>query len=97
MPAQLTTILYISEYREKASGEFFIGLATGHTRLEDDSDAVQTFNITTFYPLNEEVPSYVPKLHEGQVLSVANSKFSIGSNNQIDVRSFKLIIPINFS
>ena len=86
MPAQLSTILYISEYKEKTSSEFIIGLATGLTRLEDNSDAIQTFNITTFYPLNEEVPSYVPKLHEGQVLSIANSKFSIGSDNNIDVR-----------
>jgi len=87
MPAQLFTVLYISEYREKTSNEFFIGMATGHTRLEEDSDSMQTFNITVFYPLNEEKPCYVPKLKEGQVLSIANSKFNIGSNsNQIDVR-----------
>ena len=96
MPAQLSTILYISEYREKTSNEFIIGLATGLTRLEDNSVAIQTFNITTFYPLNEEVPSYVPKLHEGQVLSVANSKFSSGSDNNIDVSIYQFIL-INFS
>ena len=53
MPAQLSMILYISEYKEKASGEFFIGMVTGHTRLEGNSDA-QEFNITVFYPLNKE-------------------------------------------
>jgi len=86
MPAQLSTVLYISDYREKSSAEFFIGMATGHTRLEENSDTVQTFNITVFYPLNEEKPCYVPKLKEGQILSIANSKFNVGSNNQIDVR-----------
>jgi len=96
MPAQLSTILYISEYREKTSNEFIIGLATGLTRLEENSDAIQTFNITTFYPLNEEVPSYVPKLHERQVLSVANSKLSSGSDNNIDVSIYQFIL-INFS
>ena len=87
MPAQLSTILYISEYREKTSGEFFIGMAIGYTRLEENSDATQTFKITIFYPLDEEKPCYVPRLKEGQVLSIANSKFAIGSSeNQIDVR-----------
>jgi hypothetical protein len=32
MPAQLSTILYISEYKEM-SGEFFIGMATGYTKI----------------------------------------------------------------
>jgi len=92
MPAQLSTILYISEYRKKTSGEFFIGIATGHTRLEENSNAIQTFNITVFYSLDEEKPIYVPKLEEGQVLSIANSKFAIGSvDNQIDVRTTILI------
>ena len=87
MPAQLFTVLYIYEYREKTSNEFFIGMATGYTRLEENSDAMQMFNITVFYPLDEEKPCYVPKLKEGQVLSIANSKFNIGSTgNQIDVR-----------
>ncbi|GET58521.1 hypothetical protein GLOIN_2v1791191 [Rhizophagus irregularis DAOM 181602=DAOM 197198] len=34
MPAQLSTILYISEYKEMP-GEFFIGMATGYTRFEE--------------------------------------------------------------
>ncbi|UZN99853.1 uncharacterized protein OCT59_001118 [Rhizophagus irregularis] len=34
MPVQLSTILYISEYREKTPGEFFIGIAIRYTRLE---------------------------------------------------------------
>lgn len=87
MPIQLSTILYISDYKEKTSGEFFIGTAIGYTRLEEDSDAVQKFNITIFYPLDPEKPCYVPRLKQGQVLSVANSKFTNGSNNQIDVSS----------
>jgi hypothetical protein len=86
MPAQLSAIIYISEYREKTSGEYFIGLGTAHARLEDSSDAMQTFNITVFYPLDEENPCYVPKLEEGLILSIANSKFNIGINNKIDVR-----------
>jgi len=85
MPAQLSTIMYISEYKEKTSGEFFVGTATGHTRIDENSNTVQTFNITVFYPLDQEKPCYVPRLEEGQVLSVANSKFTSGSNNQIDV------------
>ena len=85
MPAQLSTIMYISEYKEKSSGEFFIGTVMGHTRIDENSDAVQTFNITVFYPLDQEKPCYVPKLEEGQVLSIANSKFARGPDNQIDV------------
>jgi hypothetical protein len=92
MPAQLSAIIYISEYKEKTSGEFFIGLGIGHARLEDNSDAMQTFNITVFYPLDEEKPCYVPKLKEGQILSIANSKFNVGLNNQIDVRINFLIL-----
>uniref|UniRef100_U9UJC7 Uncharacterized protein n=1 Tax=Rhizophagus irregularis (strain DAOM 181602 / DAOM 197198 / MUCL 43194) TaxID=747089 RepID=U9UJC7_RHIID len=38
MPVQLSTILYISEYREKTPGEFFIGIAIRYTRLEDPQD-----------------------------------------------------------
>ena len=56
-----------------------------HTRIDENSDAVQSFNIIVFYPLDQEKPCYVPRLEEGQVLSVANSKFTSGSNNQIDV------------
>jgi len=43
------------EYREKTSSEFFIETATGHTILEENSDAIQTFNITVFSH-NEEKP-----------------------------------------
>ena len=85
MPAQLSKILYISDYKEKTSAEFFIGTALGYTRLEEEGDAAQTFNITVFYPVDETKPCYLPKLSEGQVLSVANSKFSKGSNNELDV------------
>lgn len=85
MPAQLSTILYISNYKEKTSTEFFVGTALGYTRLEEEGDAVQTFNITVFYPVDEIKPCYLPKLCEGQVLSIANSKFSKGSNNELDV------------
>ena len=61
-------------------------MAIGYTRLKENSDATQTFNITIFYPLDEEKPCYVSRLKEGQVLSIANSKFAIGSSdNQIDV------------
>ena len=92
MPAQLSAIIYISEYKEKTSEEFFIGLGIGYARLEDNSDAMQTFNIIVFYPLDEEKPCYVPKLKEGQILSIANSKFNVGLNNQIDVRINFLIL-----
>lgn len=84
MPAQISTILYISEYKEKASSGFFIGNAIGHTRI-DESDNVQMFNITVFYPVDESKPSYVPKISEGQILSISNSKFTKGNNNELDV------------
>jgi hypothetical protein len=87
MPAQISTVLYISEYKEKTSSGFFIGNATGYTRLQDD-DKVQIFNITIFYPMDETKPRYVPKIKEGQVLSIANSKFSKGNNNELDVSYF---------
>lgn len=77
--------MYIADYREKTSGDYFVGTAVGYTRLEENGDAVQTFNITAFYPLDEEKPTYVPRLKEGQVLSVANSKFSKGMDNTINV------------
>jgi hypothetical protein len=85
MPAQLSTILYISEYREKASTGFFVGNAVGYTRIEENEEHVQKFNITTFYPVEKSKPCYLPKLKEGQVLSVSNSKFSKGTNNELDV------------
>ncbi|POG64756.1 hypothetical protein GLOIN_2v1782535 [Rhizophagus irregularis DAOM 181602=DAOM 197198] len=42
-------------------------------------------------------PCYVPKLEEGQVLSIANSKFAIGPvDNQIDlILTTATILPIN--
>lgn len=97
MPAQLSTVLYISDYKEKTSSDFFIGTALGYTRLEEDGEAVQTFNITVFYPVDEEKPCYLPKLKEGQVLSIANSKFCKGnSNNDLDV-SIQFILQIKSS
>jgi hypothetical protein len=89
MPAQLSTILYISNCKESTSPNFFIGSATGITRL-DENDSVQTFNLTVFYPIDSSVPCYVPKLADGQVLSINNCKFSLGNNNEIDVRDFIL-------
>ena len=85
MPAQLSTILYVSDYKEKTSGQFFVGTAIGQTRLEEEGDAIQTFNLTIFYPLEEDKPCYVPRLQASQVISVANSKFSSGADNTIDV------------
>src|SRR4051812_36722101 len=41
-------VLYISNYRERTSGDYFLGTAVG---LEEDG----TFNITAFYLLDEEV------------------------------------------
>jgi hypothetical protein len=84
MPAQLSTILYVSTYRESTAPNFLIGTATGVTRL-DEGDSTQIFNITIFYPLNPSIPCYVPKIGEGHVLSVSNCKFSLGKNNEIDV------------
>ena len=44
--------------------------------------------MTVFYPIDESKPCYVPKLKEGQVLSIGNSKFtkSTINNGEIDVR-----------
>src|ERR1044072_7855140 len=85
MPAQLSTILYISDYQEKTSSGFFIGTAIGYARLDEDDDTIQMFNITVFYPHDDELVCHVPRLEVGQVLSVANSKFCRGPENQIDV------------
>jgi len=84
MPAQLSSILYISEYKEKVSSGFFIGNAIGYTRL-DENEKVQMFNITVFYPIDESKPCYVPKITEGQVLSISNSKFMKNNNNELEV------------
>ncbi|GBC29381.2 hypothetical protein GLOIN_2v1791191 [Rhizophagus irregularis DAOM 181602=DAOM 197198] len=69
MPAQLSTILYISNYKESTAPNFFIGSATGITRL-NENDSIQTFNITIFYPIDPSIPCYIPKLTNGQVLSL---------------------------
>ncbi|CAB4426929.1 unnamed protein product [Rhizophagus irregularis] len=84
MPAQLSTILYISNYKESTAPNFFIGSATGITRL-NENDSIQTFNITIFYPIDPSIPCYIPKLTNSQVLSVNNCKFSLGNNNEIDL------------
>ena len=85
MPSNISTIMYISDYQERASSNYFVGTAIGHTRLEEEDDgAIQTFNITVFYPIDES-PCYIPKLKEGQVLSVGNSKFTRGPDNRIEV------------
>src|SRR6266498_4205633 len=90
MPAQLSTILYISNYKESTSSNFFISSATGIIRL-DENDSIQTFNLTVFYPIDSSIPCYVPKLADGQVLSINNCKFSLGNNNEIDVRNIILL------
>lgn len=95
MPAQLSTILYISNYKESTAPNFFIGSATGITRL-NENDSIQTFNITIFYPIDPSIPCYIPKLTDGQVLSVNNCKFSLGNNNEIDVLKIILFCFIFF-
>lgn len=88
MPAQISTILYVSKYKEKMSSEYIIGNATGYTRAEEGDNGAQTFNITIFYPIDDTKPCYTPKIEEGQVLSIANSKFSKGENNELNVSCF---------
>ncbi|CAB4425928.1 unnamed protein product [Rhizophagus irregularis] len=85
MPSQIYTILYISECRERTSSGFLVVNATGYTRLENDSDKFQKLNITAFYPTDDSKPCYLPKLVEGQVLSVSNSKFVKGVNGELDL------------
>lgn len=85
MPSQIYTILYISECRERTSTGFLVVNATGYTRLENNSDKFQKLNITAFYPTDDSKPCYLPKLVEGQVLSVSNSKFAKGVNGELDV------------
>jgi hypothetical protein len=46
---------------------------------------MQKFNITAFYPIDDSKPCYLPKLKEGQILSISNSKISKGLNNELDV------------
>lgn len=85
MPAQLSTILYLSEYREKTSSGYFIVNAVGYTRLEEEGDGVQKYNITAFYPIDDSKPCYLPQMMEGQVLSISNAKFNKGVNGELDV------------
>lgn len=87
MPAQLSTILYISNYKESTALNFFIRSATDITRLNENV-SIQTFNMTIFYPINPSTPNYIPKLTNGQVLSINNYKFSLENNNEIDVKYF---------
>ena len=84
MPIQLSTILYISEYKEKSLSGYNVGNATGYTRF-DKGDKVQKFNITAFYPMDKSKPCYIPELEEEQVLSVSNSKFSKNKSGELDV------------
>src|SRR6266487_3068029 len=85
MPGQLSTILYVFEYSESTSPNYLIGSATGLTRL-NDKDSVQKFKLTIFYPIDDS-KSYVPRIMNEQVLSVHNCKFSLGKDNEIDVRN----------
>ncbi|CAB4439219.1 unnamed protein product [Rhizophagus irregularis] len=85
MPSQIYTILYISECRERTSSGFLVVNATGYARLENNSDKFQKLNITAFYPTDDSKPYYLPKLVEGQVLSVSNSKFAKGVNGELDL------------
>src|ERR1043166_7973590 len=72
MPAQLSTILYLSEYKEKTSSGYFIVNAVGYTRLEEEGDGVQKYIITAFYPIDDSKPCYLPQMMEGQVFSILN-------------------------
>ena len=90
MPFQLFTILYLSEYREKLSSGYRIGNAIGYCRYEE-GDHAQKFNITAFYPIDESKPCYIPKVKEGQILSVSNCKFSKNANGELDVSWLRFI------
>jgi hypothetical protein len=95
MPSQISTVLYISDYKEKTSTDYFIGSAIGHARI-DESDNTQAFNITMFYPMDSSKPCYLPKVEEGQVLSISNSKFSMGNNNELNVSYSKIKISYHY-
>ena len=99
MPIQVSTILYLSEYKEKISNRYSIGKGVGYTRLEEDTDQVQKFNITAFYPNNNSEPCYLPKkirLNKGQILSISNSKISQGSNGELDVSIYCILFKITY-
>ena len=85
MPAQLSTILYVSEYKEKTSSGYIIVNCIGYTRLEEEGDGVQKYNMTAFYPIDESKPCYLPQMMEGQVLSISNTKFNKGVNGELEV------------
>jgi len=85
MPAQLSTILYVSEYKEKTSSGYIIVNCIGYTRLEEEGDRVQKYNMTAFYPIDESKPCYLPQMMEGQVLSISNTKFNKGVNGELEV------------
>jgi len=60
---------------------------------------MQMFNITAFYPIDDLKPCYLPKIKEGQVLSIANSKFTKRDNNELDISKLlfkKLFYLIDF-
>src|ERR1043165_6262058 len=86
MPAQLSTILYISDYKEKISSGYIVANAIGYTRL-NSSDLMQKYAITAFYLVDNSKPCYLPEIKEGQVLSISNSKFSQETNGELEVRS----------
>jgi len=96
MPAQLSTVMYIADYKEKTSGNgYIIGNAIGYTRLDSRSDQMQKFTITAFYPIDtDSKPCYLPTMKEEQVLSVSNSKFSQGTNGELEVSYFHFIKKI---
>ncbi len=87
MPAQLSTVLYISKCQEKLSSDFLIINATAYSRVEEKGDETQKYNITAFYPLDNNKPCYLPKpkLKKDQVLSISNSKFNKSTNGELDV------------
>jgi hypothetical protein len=99
MPFQLSTILYISEYKEKISSGYNVGNATGYARF-DKGENSQKFNVTAFYPIDKSKPCYIPEIEKGQVLSVSNSKFSKTKSGELDVSWLillkKNILPLNF-
>jgi hypothetical protein len=87
--------MYIADYSEKTSSEFFVGTAVGYTK-RDEGDGFQRFNITVFYPINDEKPCYIPRLESNQIISIANSKFSIASKNELDVSFYFLFFRLLF-
>ncbi|CAB4442896.1 unnamed protein product [Rhizophagus irregularis] len=81
----LLLLFPLLSYERETSSSFLVVNATGYTRLENNSDKFQKLNITAFYPTDDSKPCYLPKLVEGQVLSVSNSKFAKGVNGELDL------------